>query len=97
MMSERRHLRAASPDSNGDDHRVVRFRARRALASGTAGRRQPVHDRDPTISSVLSLARYERDGQEDDYRHRMIVNALAFVVTIVLIATGVWLAANIHA
>jgi len=26
----------------------------------------------------------------------MIMNLLAFVVTVVLIATGVWLAANIH-
>jgi hypothetical protein len=44
----------------------------------------------------LRLAKYERDGQEDDYRHRMTKNVLAFFVTVVLIATGVWLAANIH-
>ena len=28
----------------------------------------------------------------DDYRHRMLVNALAFVVCVFLIVAGVWLA-----
>jgi len=95
MISERRHLSLVSPESNGDDYDVIRFRPRRALASGTAGRRQPVHDRDPTISSVLSLAKYERDDQEDDHRHRMTMNVLALVVTIALVAAGVWLAAEL--
>jgi hypothetical protein len=94
MMSGRR--RFVAPDSSDDDHRVVRFRPRRAKAGRTAPRREPIHDRDLMILSVLSLAKYERDGQEDDYRHRMIMNVVAFVVTVVLIATGVWLVANIH-
>jgi hypothetical protein len=44
---------------------------------------------------ILSLAKYERDAQEDDYRERMILNGLAFVVTAALIAIGFWLASNI--
>jgi hypothetical protein len=47
------------------------------------------------VMSLLSLAKYESDGQEDDYRHRMLVNMLGFVVTIAFIATGVWLASSL--
>jgi hypothetical protein len=41
---------------------------------------------------VEDLTKYERDGTSDDYRHRMIVNAIAFVFVIGLIAAGLWLA-----
>jgi hypothetical protein len=71
------------------------FRARRAKADGTARWRGPIRDRKPNISSVLSLAKYERVGHDSDYRQRMITNGLAFLVTVALIAIGVWLAANI--
>jgi hypothetical protein len=47
------------------------------------------------ISSLLSLAKYEC-AHEDDYGQRMIVNGLALVVTVALIATGVLLACNLH-
>ena len=47
------------------------------------------------ISSLLSLAKFE-GADEDDYRQRMIVNGLALVVTVALIATGVLLASNLH-
>jgi hypothetical protein len=96
MMSERRHSILGALQSGDDVHRVVRIWPRCAKAEETTGRRKPIHDRDPNISSILSLAKYERDGQEDDYRHRVIINGLALVVTVALIAIGVWLAANIH-
>jgi hypothetical protein len=96
MMSERRHLNFVAPQPSDDDHRVVRFRPRRAKVDRTIKRRERSLDRDPNISSVLSLAKYDCHGQEDDYRHRMIMNGLAFIVTVALIAIGVWLAANIH-
>jgi hypothetical protein len=96
MMSERRHLILGPLQSGDDVHRVVRIWPRCAKAEGAAGRRELIRDRDPNISSILSLAKYERDVQQDDYRRRMIINGLALVVTVALIATGVWLAANIH-
>jgi hypothetical protein len=37
------------------------------------------------------LAKYE-GGEDDNYRHRMIVNALAFVFVLALIGAGLWLA-----
>jgi uncharacterized membrane protein YiaA len=45
----------------------------------------------------LSLAKYERDSHEGDYRQRMIMIGLVFLVTVALIAIGVWPAANIDA
>jgi hypothetical protein len=51
----------------------------------------------PVPDVVESLAKFERgpDDREDDaddYRHRMIVNAAAFLFVIALIASGIWLA-----
>jgi hypothetical protein len=39
--------------------------------------RQDIRDRDPNISSVLSLAKYERDARQGDYRQRIIMNVRA--------------------
>jgi hypothetical protein len=95
QMPERRHFYLVARQSSDDDHRVVHLRARRAKADGMARWRGPIRDGNPNISSVLSLAKYERDGHEGDSRQRMIMNGLAFLVTVALIAIGVWLAANI--
>lgn len=51
----------------------------------------------PTHGPVQDLAQYERgrnDGGDTpgDYRHRMLVNAAAFLFVIALIVTGFWLA-----
>ena len=41
------------------------------------------------------LAKYERSGGEDDYRHRMIMNVATLVFTILLATAGAWLAVTI--
>ncbi len=41
---------------------------------------------------VEDLTKYERDEGADDYRHRMVMNAVAFVFVAALIAAGLWLA-----
>jgi hypothetical protein len=64
------------PSSSDGEHRVLRFRHRRTDA------RAPVDD----------LAKYARGGESDDYRHRMIVNAAAFLFVVALIGAGLWLA-----
>jgi hypothetical protein len=64
------------PASAGE-RRVLPFRRRRAAAAPP-----PVAD----------LAQYEHDSEAEDYRHRMAVNAAAFLFVAVLIAAGVWLA-----
>jgi hypothetical protein len=60
------------------DERVVPFRRR-------AGR--PLAARPP----VGDLAKYEGGEAPDDYRHRMLVNAAAFLFVLGLIGAGVWL------
>ncbi|MFN3657855.1 MAG: hypothetical protein ACK4UO_11425 [Pseudolabrys sp.] len=47
----------------------------------------------PPGQPVEDLARYERgpDGP-DDYRHRMLVNVVAFLFVIALIGAGLWIA-----
>jgi len=45
--------------------------------------------RRPAIRGVSDYARSEQD--DDEYRHRMINNLLAFLVCAVLVVAGVWL------
>jgi hypothetical protein len=74
-----------------DEGRVLPFRPR-----GTAqgwGRRAPVSQEDDL--PVSDLREFEHSEPEDDYRHRMTVNALGLLVTIVLVVAGIWLADKI--
>ena len=83
----------ASDDSSfsAKTARILSFRrGARGLPTG-----QP--RRGPPRDSVQDLAQYER-GPNDrgnapgEYRHRMLVNAAAFLFVIALIAAGFWLA-----
>ena len=67
---------------NEPDNRVVPFRRRGSLFS--LNRPQPSPVQDPE--------RFERGEGEDDYRHRMLMNAMAAVVIILLVAGGIWIA-----
>jgi hypothetical protein len=62
-----------------DEGRVIGFRRGKVLAR-------------PDPSPVESLSKYEQDQDQDDYRHRMIVNAVVFVFVVGLIGAAVWLA-----
>jgi hypothetical protein len=65
-----------------DDGRVVPFRRPGTPRwQGGAPRPGPVPD----------LAKFERAETGDDYRHRMMMNVLGFLVTIGLIVAGLWL------
>ena len=66
------------PSSSDSEHRVVSFRR---------GRPAP-----PPPAPVEDLAKYQRSEGADDYRHRMIVNVLAFLFVVGLIGAGIWLA-----
>lgn len=95
MMSRRRHLILVSPPPNDADHRAVRSRPWRAKADGTVQWPVRKYDRGSNILLFESFTAYEREGQEGDYRHRMVANFIAFIVTVALIASGVWLAVNL--
>ena len=76
--------------SPNDDGRVVPFRrpgAPRWPAIAPRG--------GPVRGPVPDLTKYERADSGDDYRHRMTMNLLGLLVTILLIVTGVWLADKI--
>ena len=80
-----------SPPSQNEG-RVIRFRPRGASRSGW---RWPVQRSQPDEPPVADLSKYERGPGEDDYRHRMTMNALALVVTTLLVVAGIWLAVSI--
>jgi hypothetical protein len=50
---------------------------------------------DANTAAPEDLAKYERGDEDDDYRHRMIMNAAAIAVTIILAGVGAWLAITI--
>jgi hypothetical protein len=68
--------------TSGSGPRVINFRRRQG---GLPTHVEPRPD-------VEDLAKYERAEAPDDYRHRMIVNILAFVFVAALIGAGIWLA-----
>jgi hypothetical protein len=70
----------ASDRPSDNESRVVLFPRRRSRARLHAP--SPVDD----------LAKFERGEGADDYRHRMIVNFVAFVFVLGLIGAGLWLA-----
>lgn len=69
-----------------DDGRVVPFR-------------RPGPSRWPAASPhngpVRDFGKYEHADSDDDYRHRMAMNVLALVATILLVIAGVWLVEQI--
>jgi hypothetical protein len=78
---------------NDDDHRVIRLPSRMGAPRG----RWPKTGAGRNYSPVPDLAKYECPESDDEYRHRMIINAVALVFVSLLIFAGVWLANNMHA
>lgn len=75
------------PSSTTDD-RVVSIRTRRRYRPAADGPSR--HERDGG-----DLDQYARSSEPDDFRHRMIVNALAFFFVLALVIAGIWLADTI--
>jgi hypothetical protein len=57
----------------------------------------PREEIDGASSAVADFARYEGGVGTDDYRHRMIVNVLAFLFCVFLVFAGVWIATKMAA
>jgi len=82
MRSEQRQ-----PSESG---RVVTFRPRSSGPLPNRGSRsEPPAKFDTT--AIADLQKYQRAREEEDYRHRMVVNGLALAFCIVLAIAGVWL------
>ena len=75
--------------SSDPDSRVIRFESR----TGASHRRGTAAARDcgPDHSPVPDLSKYECLESEDEYRHRMVINAVALVFVSLLSLAGLWL------
>jgi hypothetical protein len=83
-----------------DDHgRVIRFRPRMGSRPASHWRSPPIDDSSRYDSPVPDLAKYECPESDEEYRHRMMLNAIAFVFTSLLVLAGVWIATHmvVHA
>jgi hypothetical protein len=92
-------LSGVSQDQPNSPHaheraQVLRFRPRRRSEPQPA--RDAVGAPDGDQSELLDdLARYEEEGHDFDYRRRMLMNAIAAVVVVLLVGFGVWIADKI--
>lgn len=76
------------------EHRVLKFvpRTSAQVQRKRSDDGQSAGGLDPTDD----LAKFEQPHDEpDDFRHRMLANAAAFALTVVLTAAGIWLAVSI--
>ncbi len=74
------------PSSPERGARVLSFRRSQTAA------RPPTSGPAAAGNLVRDLVKYQRSDGPDDYRHRMIVNLVAFVFIIALIGAGLWVA-----
>ncbi len=76
----------SDPMQRSEAARVITFRPRAAKGAAKGPSVAP----SPT-SPVADLKQYQRVREDEDYRHRMIVNVLALGFCIALAVAGVWL------
>jgi hypothetical protein len=77
--------------SSDADSRVIRFRSRTGAPHRSHRGKTPIGYSGRGYSPVPDLSKYECLESEDDYRHRMIVNASALVFVSLLSLAGLWL------
>ena len=80
-------MKSQEPRRDEEKGRVVIFRPRIPRARNDNLRRPEL-----LRSPVDDLSKYEHDRENDNYRHRMVNNLLAFVVLSVIVYCGIWLA-----
>jgi hypothetical protein len=79
--------------SNDESGRVLQFERRNA-APDRQGAKPQIGGRDQ--SPVAEIREYAgRGGDDDDYRHRMKMNAVALTVLVLLVVCGLWIADTI--
>jgi hypothetical protein len=76
--------------SSDADSRVIRFRSRTDTSHRHWGKAS-IDYSGPGDSPVPDLSKYERPESEDEYRHRMLINAMAIVFVSLLGLAGFWL------
>jgi hypothetical protein len=71
------------PDTSEHEGQILPFRPRGSLLT----RNVP---RPPVVPDLTKFE--ETPEQPDDYKHRMLMNALGLAVTVLLVVGGVWIA-----
>ena len=79
-------MTSQKPSKDEEKGRILPFRPR-APRSWNAQLRL----RDQMRSPVDDLSKYSRGPDEDNYRHRMMMNLLAFLVLALIVSCGIWL------
>jgi len=77
--------------SSDADSRVIQFRPRTGASHRSHWAKAPIGYSRPDDSPVPSLSKYESLESEDNYRHRMAVNAVALFFVSLLSLAGFWL------
>ncbi|CAN5149854.1 hypothetical protein BH11PSE4_BH11PSE4_34040 [soil metagenome] len=83
--------------SEDEEHRVLKFVPRTSASpphrpAGPSASSRNIASQQP----AADLAKFERTPAEpDDFRHRMLANAAALALTVVLTGIGIWLAVSI--
>ena len=77
------------PPADDPDDRVVPLRKSAAhRGQGKSSSSGPAQDQPP----IGDLDQYPQTGEADDYRHRMMTNAVGIAIAVVLISIGIWIA-----
>jgi hypothetical protein len=76
---------------NDTDSRVIRFRPRMDASHRSHRGKTPIGYSGPDYLPVPDLSKYGCLEGDDDYRRRMIMNAVALVIVTLLILAGLWL------
>src|SRR5262249_9554427 len=74
--------------SSDADGRVIQFRSRTGAQHRSQRSKAPIGYCGPDYSAVPDLSKYESPENEDEYRHRMVVNAVALVFVSLLSLAG---------
>jgi hypothetical protein len=77
--------------SSDADSRVIRFRPRTGVSHRGHRGKIAIGYSGPDDSPVPDLSKYEYPESEDDYRRRMVVNAIVLVFVSLLSLAGFWL------
>jgi Protein of unknown function (DUF3182) len=82
---------AAPAISSDAESRVIRFRSRTGASHRSQRGKASTAYSGLDYSAVADFSKYECPESEDDYRHRMVVNAIALVFVSLLSLAGFWL------
>ena len=82
-------MSARPPQQIPPQGHILRFRPRLRPGKPSSAGSARGRGEQPAIGD---LANFEQSPETDDYRHRMIVNSIAFLFILFLTGAGIWLA-----